>query len=77
MSFKYARDMLAAWALDYNTIRPHSGLGNIPPATYAKLSAPDMQRDGTLRSTGGFASRPVASSSQNGSNEGRALLMAG
>jgi putative transposase len=69
--------MLAAWAEDYNTIRPHSGLGNIPPAAYAKLSAPDMQRDGALRSTGGFAPRPVASPSQNGSNEGRALLLAG
>jgi putative transposase len=74
---QHAREMLSAWAVDYNTIRPHSGLGNIPPATYAKLSVPDMQRDGALRSTGGFAPRPVASPSQLGSNEDRALLMAG
>lgn len=74
---QHAREMLAAWAVDYNTIRPHSGLGNIPPTTYAKLSVPDMQRDGTLRSTGGFAPRPVASPSQLGSNEDRALLMTG
>ena len=76
-SLQHAREMLAAWAVDYNTIRPHSGLGNIPPATYAKLSVPDMQRDGALRSTGGFAPRPVASPSQLGSNEDRALLIAG
>ena len=76
-SLPHAREMLTAWADDYNTIRPHSGLGNIPPAAYAKLSVPEMQRDGTLRSLGGFAPRPVASPSQLGSNEGRALLIPG
>ena len=35
---------------DYNTVRPHSGLGNLAPLIYAGLSAPKMQRDGTLRS---------------------------
>lgn len=74
---QHAREMLLPWALDYNTVRPHSGIGNIPPADYAKLSVPDKQRDGTLRSTGGFAPRPVASPSQLGSNEGRALLSNG
>lgn len=76
-SLQHAREMLSAWAVDYNTIRPHSGLGNIPPATYAKLSVPDMQRDGALRSMRGFAPHPVASQSQSGSNEERALPMAG
>jgi putative transposase len=76
-SLQHAREMLSAWAVDYNTIRPHSGLGNIPPATYAKLSVPDMQRDGALRSTRGFAPHPIASQSQSGSNEERALPMAG
>ena len=50
----HARAALAAWKDDYNTIRPHSGIGNLPPAIYAKLSAPAMQRDGTLRSIGGL-----------------------
>src|SRR6266852_4558480 len=52
----------------YNTVRPHSGIGNLPPAIYARLSAPAMQRDGTLRSIGGAAPRPVAPPSPMGSN---------
>jgi hypothetical protein len=61
----------------YNTIRPHSGLGNLPPADYAKLSVSEMQRDGTLRSLGGSAPRPVALPSQTGSNDERILLIDG
>ncbi len=45
------------------TVRPHSSLGNLPPVGYAKLGVPASQRDGTLRSIGGFAPRPVAASS--------------
>ena len=56
-SLAHARAVLADWKEDYNTVRPHSALGNIPPAAYAKLSDPAMQRDGTLRSLG--APRPV------------------
>jgi putative transposase len=33
-SLPHARAALAQWRHDYNTIRPHSGIGNIPPATY-------------------------------------------
>jgi len=62
---------------DYNTVRPHSALGNLAPATYAKLSAPAMQRDGTPRYIEGSAPRPVAPPSQQGSNEARTLLTAG
>jgi putative transposase len=36
----HARAALAAWRLDYNTVRPHSRLGNLPPAHYATLGAP-------------------------------------
>ena len=32
--------MLETWRIDYNTVRPHSAIGNVPPADYAKLSAP-------------------------------------
>jgi putative transposase len=76
-SLAHAREALAIWKNDYNTVRPHSGLGNLSPATYAKLSAPGMQRDGTLRYTGGSAPRPVASPSHQGSNDARTLLIGG
>ena len=72
-SLPHARAVLAIWREDYNTTRPHSGLGNMTPATYAKLSASGMQRDGTLRSLMGSAPRPVAPPSQTGSNDERIL----
>ena len=39
-SLAHAREALDVWKDDYNTVRPHSALGNLPPAAYAKLSAP-------------------------------------
>jgi transposase InsO family protein len=39
-SLNHVREALAIWREDYNTVRPHSALGNLPPDTYAKLSAP-------------------------------------
>jgi putative transposase len=76
-SLRHVREALAIWREDYNTVRPHSSLGNLPPADYAKRSAPDMQRDGALRHVEGFTPRPVATPSQQGSNEARTLLIAG
>ncbi len=76
-SLDHARSLLADWQDDYNTVRPHSSMGNLPPATYAKLTASDMQRDGTLRYVEGSAPRPVASPSQTGSNDPRALPIVG
>jgi putative transposase len=35
--------LMAVWKDDYNTVRPHSGFGNLPPATYAMLSDPAKQ----------------------------------
>jgi putative transposase len=35
-SLAQARSVLAAWRVDYNGTRPHSALGNIPPAQYAE-----------------------------------------
>jgi putative transposase len=72
-----ARALIEAWRVDYNTVRPHSGLGNLPPALYATLGAPPMQRDGALRSTGGSAPRPVAPPSPTGSNTERTLIAPG
>jgi putative transposase len=76
VSLAHARAALAAWRDDYNTVRPHSALGNLPPAIYATLSDPWMQRDGSLR-CGGSAPRPVAPPSQTGSNDERILLTNG
>ena len=75
-SLAHARAALGAWMIDYNTVRPHSAVGNMPPAIYATLSAPGMQRDGTLRLRG-FAPRPVAPPSQTGSNSEQTLPIPG
>ena len=77
VSLAHARSALAEWKDDYNTVRPHSRLGNLPPADYAKLSASAMQRHGTLRSVAGSAPRPVAPPSQTGSNEQQTLPISG
>ena len=77
VSLAHARMALAAWKLDYNTVRPHGSLGNLPPAAYAKLSDPAMQRDGTLRSFAGFAPHPVVPPSPMGSNEQQTLSISG
>ena len=76
-SLAHVREALAIWKDDYNTVRPHSALGNLPPAIYAKNSAPGMQRDGALRYVEGSAPRPVAPPSQQSSNEARTLLIGG
>ena len=72
-----ARVALADWMIDYNEVRPHSAIGNVPPTVYAKLSAPGMQRDGTLELPEGSAPRPVAPPSLRGSNDERTLPSAG
>src|SRR5215218_7923856 len=73
----HVRELLNEWQNDYNTVRPHSGIGNLPPSTYARLTASDMQRDGTLRCFAGSAVRPVASPSHTGSNGQRVLPIDG
>jgi putative transposase len=45
-SLAHAREVLAIWKDDYNTVRPHSGVGNLAPSIYAGLSAPKMQGRG-------------------------------
>ena len=76
-SLAHAREALSIWMEDYNTTRPHSALGNLAPADYAKRSASDVQRDGALRYIEGSAPRPVASPSHQGSNDARTLLIGG
>ena len=77
ISLAHACEALSFWQDDYNTVRPHSGLGNLTPEAYAKRSAPGTQRDGALRCTEGSAPRPVASPSQQGSNQPGTLFIAG
>ena len=36
-SLSHVREALAIWRIDYNTVRPHSRLGNLPPGEYARL----------------------------------------
>ena len=74
-SLAHVREALAIWKDDYNTIRPHSALGNLPPAVFAELSVPGMQP--ALRYVEGSAPRPVAPPSQQGSNDARTLLIGG
>ena len=76
-SLAHARAVLAEWRHDYNTIRPHSGIGNEPPAAYTNAGVHAMQRDGTLRSLAGFAPRPVAPPSLVGSDSNETLLIPG
>ena len=73
-SLPQARQALRAWKDDYNTVRPHSAIGNIPPAIYAAISAPDKQRAGTLALVEGSAPHPVAQRPGLGSNAERILL---
>ena len=76
-SLRHAREALADWKDDYNTVRPHSAIGNVPPAIYVTLSDPAKQRDGSLELPWGSAPHPVASPSQYGSNDLRALRPTG
>jgi putative transposase len=34
-SLSQARALVEAWWIDYNTVRPHSSLGGLPPAVFA------------------------------------------
>jgi putative transposase len=76
-SLAHAREALADWRSDFNTVRPHSGVGGLTPALYAGQVVSLMQRDGSTALCGGSAPRPVASPSQHGLNQQRTLLPAG
>jgi putative transposase len=76
-SLAHAREALAIWMADYNTVRPHSSIANLTPAAYAKLSAPVKQREGALRYADGSAPPPVTPPSHQSSYEERTLLIGG
>jgi hypothetical protein len=56
-SLDHVRGLLADWQDDYNTARPHSSIGNLPPATYASSQRPTC--NGTGRCAMLRAPRPV------------------
>tara|TARA_B100000508_G_scaffold134804_1_gene125894 strand:+ start:724 stop:1548 length:825 start_codon:yes stop_codon:yes gene_type:complete len=39
LSLNDAKFKIEAWRMEYNTSRPHSAIGNIPPAEFAELSS--------------------------------------
>ena len=43
-----ARREVTAWQEDYNTVRPHRGLGNRTPAEYATLMHENQKLDSVL-----------------------------
>lgn len=72
LGLRHARAKLASWATDYNTERPHSGLGHLTPAAQAALltATGDRLRDpGHLRRS--LHPRP------DGVSIGQALITAG
>jgi transposase InsO family protein len=73
LSLDHARDLIAAWVQDFNTQRPHSSLGYLTPADFAK----------TITATGsgaplldGSAPTPVAQPAPNGVAETDETLIA-
>jgi putative transposase len=76
-SLAHARAELTAWQIDYNTVRPHSAIGDLPPASYAQLGHPVQQRGETLEQLEGSAPRPVAQPPEMRSNQQPTLLIPG
>jgi putative transposase len=77
VSLAHVRIVLTAWKLDYNTIRPHSAIGNVPPAIYANRSDPADATGRVAALARGYAPRPVAPPSVPRSNDDRTQLIPG
>jgi len=73
-SLAQARAALEEWRRDYNTVRPHSRIAWLTPATYAAKFSP--QRAMTLR-IDSSAPWPVATSEQMGKITGQTPALAG
>ncbi len=74
-SLAHARGKLALWRADYNTARPHSGIGWSTPAAFAATFKP--RRAPTLRSIEGSAPSPVAHPAHQGNPNAGNELSAG
>lgn len=68
-SLSEARQALAAWKHDYNTSRPHSGLGWLTPAEFANARVPCKQRPRGAALLEGSAPLAVAPTAQMGSDQ--------
>jgi len=69
-----ARQMITAWATDYNTRRPHSSLGYKTPAAYADLLTATAHRATPHE---GFARCPVAHTAPKSVSTAEALIATG
>ncbi len=74
LGLRHARAKLATWAADYNTERPHSGLGYLTPAAQAALLTATGDR---LRNPDQLRRSPVAPSAPDGVSTGQALIATG
>lgn len=65
------RGAVLAWRVDYNTVMPHSGRGNVSLVVYAKLSVPKAFQNatGAVRSIEQFAARSIAPPIENAKPE--------
>lgn len=72
-----ARMTLAQWKHDYNTQRPHSGLGWLTPSEFANHSAPGRQWPSGAAQPEGSAPMAIAPTAHKGSNGDQALLITG
>ena len=71
----YARAVIADWVTDYNTPRPHSALGDQPPADFAlHLNTPTAQHAAPDHSS---ARRAIAQPAPNDVNKERTVVTAG
>ena len=70
-----ARAKLAIWRRDYNEVRPHSSLGYLTPAVYARALSGETGR--RTAQPDGSARRPLANPINEGSDQPRTLAMAG
>ncbi len=73
-SLDHARQKLAAWALDYNTARPHSSIGYQTPAAYAAHLNATGRPAAQLQSSAG---QPVAPTAPTGVTMAKTLVLAG
>lgn len=76
-SLAHAKAELLAWKRDYNTQRPHSGLGWLTPAEFADHSIRCQQRPSGAALPLGSAPMAVAPTAQTGSNQARTLQIVG
>ena len=74
LGLRHARAKLASWATDYNTKRPHSGLGYLTPAAQAALLTATGDR---LRNPDQLRRSPVAPSAPDGVSPWQALTAVG